>query len=174
MELEIQNKIRDHHQAGFGWALACCSYNSADAEDVLQTVYLKILDGRAKFNGRSEFKTWFFALIRNTAVDIQRRRLTHYLKFDKLRGFIVSENERLSTDEKLESDEMDLIFRRILSRLPRRQSEVLHLVFYQDLTLEQAADVMQISLGSVRQHYDRGKKRFRKFVEDAGGLHELF
>jgi DNA-directed RNA polymerase specialized sigma24 family protein len=35
---------------------------------------------------------------------------------------------------------------------------VLQLVFYHGMTIEEAAEVMHISLGSARTHYDRGKK----------------
>ena len=43
------------------------------AEDVLQTSYLKILDGRARFGGRSSFKTFLFGVIRHTAAEDRRR-----------------------------------------------------------------------------------------------------
>ena len=34
------------HQASFGWALSCCRHNRVEAEEVLQIVYLKILQGK--------------------------------------------------------------------------------------------------------------------------------
>ena len=51
-----------------------------------------------------------------------------------------------------------------LRRLAPRQHAVLELVFYHDLTVEQAATVMGIAVGTARTHYDRGKKRLAVFL----------
>jgi RNA polymerase sigma-70 factor (ECF subfamily) len=50
---ELKAELEKHHEASFGWALSCCRHNRADAEEVLQTVYLKILQGKARYRGRS-------------------------------------------------------------------------------------------------------------------------
>ena len=56
---------------------------------------------------------------------------------------------------------------RALLRLSARQREVLHLVFSEDFTVEGAAVVMGIGVGSARVHYDRGKKRLRALLGGA-------
>jgi RNA polymerase sigma factor (sigma-70 family) len=51
-----------------------------------------------------------------------------------------------------------------LKQLPARQRDVLHLVFYQELTIAAAADVIGVSIGSARVHYERGKARLRQIL----------
>lgn len=167
---ELKAKLEGLHSASFGWALACCRRDRAEAEEVLQLVYLKILEGKARFRGESSFKTWLFAVIRNTAASERRRNLLGRLKFsDTPDVTLISREPWLE----FERSETQMRFRRALAMLPRRQREVLYLVFYQDLSLREAAEAMSVSIGSARQHYDRGKKRLRETLELTEGNHGL-
>jgi len=56
--------------------------------------------------------------------------------------------------------------RRALAALPARQRDVLHLVFYQELTIQEAAQVLQVGLGTARTHFERGKARLRELLGD--------
>src|SRR5947199_92375 len=73
-EDEIQRSLAELHPASAGWALSCCRWDREEAEEVLQVAYLKILDGRARFGGRSSFRTWLFGVIRRTAAEHRRGR----------------------------------------------------------------------------------------------------
>jgi RNA polymerase sigma-70 factor, ECF subfamily len=158
---ELKAELEKLHQASFGWALNCCRHNESDAEEVLQTVYLKILQGKAIYRGESKLQTWLFAVIRKTAVTERRKQV--------LRSLITLGSTAESKPElELEWSELQQRFRQALAGLPKRQRETLHLVFYQDLSLREAAEVMNISIGSARRHYERGKKRLRESLDREG------
>jgi RNA polymerase sigma-70 factor (ECF subfamily) len=164
---ELKAELEKLHQASFGWALNCCRQDRADAEEVLQTVYLKILQGKAVYRGESKLRTWLFAVIRKTAISERRKRV--------LRALVTISNKSCSEpDVELERSEMQQRFQHALAQLPRRQRETLHLVFYQDLSLSEAAEVMNISIGSARRHYERGKQHLREAFDREGvgyGIH---
>jgi RNA polymerase sigma-70 factor (ECF subfamily) len=147
---EIEAELEAHHRAGFAWSLACCGRDREDAEDVLQTSYLKILDGRAEFAGRSSFRTFLFGVIRRTASESRRRR--------RIPELFLGRPERIAPPPEPVPEER-LALLAALARLPRRQREVLDLVFYVGMTVEEAGQVLGVSAGTARAHYDRGKKR---------------
>ncbi len=162
---KLKAELEKHHFSGYGWALSCCGRDRVEAEEVLQIVYLKILEGKARFRGESSFRTWLFAVIRNTAKSERRKNLVRRLR-------LVSESQReadkSAQSEKpevaIERSETQVRFQRALQQLPARQRETLHLVCYEDLSLQEAAGVMGISVGAVRSHYGRGKKRLRDLL----------
>ncbi len=164
---ELRNELENCHRESYGWALMCCSRNRAEAENVLQTAYLKVLEGKARFDGRAAFKTWFFSVIRRTASDIRRREMLRRLS-------LMKQQERapaaasFSFDEAVYQSEIQSLFQQALLALPRRQQEVLQLVFYHDLSLAEVAEVLQVSIGSARTHYERGKKQLRRLMAEAG------
>ena len=171
-ESELHAELERHHAASFGWALSCVR-DASEADEVLQNVYLKILDGRARFHGASSFRTWLFAVIRRTAADEWRKnfvRQIFLLRFEKENG---SSERMRSPDESLDRSQLQSLFREGLANLPRRQREAISLVFYHDLTIAEAAEVMGVSLGSARTHYDRAKKQLRNWIEQKGLTHEL-
>jgi len=162
---ELKVELEKLHSASFGWALSCCRHNRADAEEVLQTVYLKIFDGKARYRGDCKLQTWLFAVIRHTAITERRRALLHSLTVGAVKLRTARSSFGMEAEAELERSEIQKRFQLALADLPARQHETLHLVFYQDLTLREAAEVMGISIGSARRHYERGKKRLRQALD---------
>ncbi|HLG13268.1 MAG TPA: sigma-70 family RNA polymerase sigma factor [Blastocatellia bacterium] len=164
---ELRAQLETCHAESYGWAMACCRRDQIDAETVLQTVYLKVLQGKARFDGRASFKTWLFAVIRNTAADERRRSVFRRFGLARVEEAATRAQREESPDETVYRSEIQLQFREALARLPGRQREVLQLVFYHDLTLSEAAAVMNVSIGSARTHYERGKKTLRRLMAES-------
>lgn len=166
----VLEQLQVQHADNFGWALACCAWHRDSAEDVLQEAYLRVVDGRASFGGKSTLKTWFFSVIKRVAAETHRTQRRHALL--NLRALVpghsdmmspqVSEPEALSNSV-AESQACEET-RQALLQLSERQREVLHLVFYSEMTLEDAAATLQISIGSARTHYHRGKERMSELL----------
>jgi RNA polymerase sigma factor (sigma-70 family) len=160
----MEAALAEIHAESFSWALACCDRERLLAEEVLQVSYVKVLDGSARFDGRSTFKTFLFGVIRKTALEQRRAR---WLSTRRLAQWFASRNrEAPPADPEAASmgSERASALAAALGKLSGRQREVLHLVFSQDLTIEQAAGVLGIATGSARQHYERGKARLRELL----------
>ncbi len=152
---QLDHLLKLHHREAYLWARQCCSFDEDLAKDVLQQVYLKILEGKAKLKEEEKAKTWIFSIIRYTAIDQLRNA-----------GKIVSmevDEEIADFEEEVDSTDYEAIIR----LLPRMQQEVILMVFYHQMTIGQSAEVLQISLGTARTHYDRGKKKLKELISIA-------
>lgn len=153
--------LEKHHRESYLWALRCCAGNAEDAKEALQETYLKVLEGKAGFGGKSGFRTWLFGVIRLTAADIRRKKIRENIKFWELRDLFnrittkqhydAGTNEKGAREQLLQS----------LSKLSPRQEQILRLVFFHEFTIEEAAAIMGISVGSARTHYKRGKANLK-------------
>ena len=160
---ELEVRLEGLHEESFGWALSCCSGDRTRAEDVLQNAYVRVISGRAVYGERSLFRTWLFGVIRRVALEESRR-----MRIERARTLVLEhpEAQTLATQHAGPDDfETARALHEALAELPDRQREVLHLVFYQDMSIAEAAEVMEISLGSARTHYERGKTRLRTLLE---------
>ncbi|MFN7967035.1 MAG: sigma-70 family RNA polymerase sigma factor [Acidobacteriota bacterium] len=157
----IRERLEALHAESFAWALNCCRRDRMEAEDVLQTAYVKVLGGQARFGERSALRTWWFGVIRRTAAERRRRtRLgARILEALHLTGW--KRSPVVTPEDQFAADETHRALHRALSQLATRQRELLLLVFAHEMTVEDAGEVMGISAGTARRHYDRGKARLR-------------
>jgi RNA polymerase sigma factor (sigma-70 family) len=163
----IEQELSALHEASFGWALTCCNRDASVAEEVLQDVYFKVLDGRARFDRRSSLRTWLFGVIRMTAREHRRGAVLRFLRGNR------GEHEpadladpRRAPDSEAAAQQRSERMVKALARIAGRQREVLHLVFYEDLSIAEAAQVMGVSIGTARQHYERGKQALSMILRE--------
>ncbi len=142
------------HSQLYGWALTRCGFDRTAAEDLIQEAYVAVLSGAARFERKSSLKTFLFGVIQNLARSRFRQIAT--------RMRLVTTYGAGADDEGLdEAQADDRKIRQVwkaVETLPARQRDITELVFCRDMTIEEAAAVMGVSVGTGRVHYDRAKK----------------
>jgi RNA polymerase sigma-70 factor (ECF subfamily) len=127
--------------------------------------YLAVLDGRARYHGRSALRTWLFGVIRMTALSLRRRRWLQRTLLVRNAHRVDGPAEHASLDADLVQRDRAARLQRALAQLSERQRSLLQLVFYHGLTVNAAADALGISVGSARRHYARGKARLALLLD---------
>ena len=149
------------HGQVYGWALSRCDFDHAAAEDLMQQAYVEVLSGSARFDNKSSLKTFVFAVVQNLARS-RFRRIASRLRLLREHAAEVEE----PTTEVIEPDEEGEIWPAVKA-LPPRQRDIIELVFCRDLTIEEASNVMGVTIGTGRVHYDRAKKALKARLLDS-------
>jgi RNA polymerase sigma factor (sigma-70 family) len=163
---DLAPQLAEFHSQSFGWALACCGRNHEQASDTLQQAYFKVLAGKVAYAGHAALRTWFFGVIRLTALETQRFSLSRWwwrASANEAEQHAVVD-DAASPSQNLADREQAQLLSAALGKLAARQREVLHLVFYEELTLREASEIMGISVGTAAQHYERGKTKLHELL----------
>ena len=151
----------------------CRQYVGPDETDAAtQDAFVKAYSRLRSFDGRSAFSTWITRIAINTCLDRLRR-----LKREGAR--VAAEEDEVTTDplEHLPDGAADpealLMQRQALERLgqcegrlPAQQREVFRLRFYAELALDEIADALEVSVGTVKTQLHRAVHRVRQELGD--------
>ncbi|MEO6805046.1 MAG: sigma-70 family RNA polymerase sigma factor [Edaphobacter sp.] len=138
----------------------------AEAEDVVQDVFVRVLEHRRTLTEVREMRVWLVRIAWNLSLD--RRRRIRPEQFDE--GFaegLVAINQ--PTDEALnQAREMGSVLRE-MERLPKAERHVLLLSAIEELGTAEMAEVLGRSESAVRALLFRARTRLRERLERGGG-----
>lgn len=139
--------------------------HGADAEDVMQDVWVTIVRKIATLEHPVAFQSWMYRIARNSSVSRLRKSHRHVALDD----FADAEQLTISNDRNGEDDLLSELHDAAalesgLARLSPVHREVLTLRFLNGLRYEEIAAVTLCSVGTVRSRIHYGKKALRKHI----------
>ncbi len=140
------------------------------AEDLAQEVFNKIHKGLPGYTGKSSLSTWIYRIATNTAIDRMR---TQSFKYDKekeasegnagVKGLgILADQKEKPSDQKIVKEEMSRCVREFIDRLSDDYKTVLVLSEYEHRSNKEIADILNISLGTVKVRFHRAKAKLKE------------
>jgi len=138
-----------------------------EAEDVMQNVFMEIYKVAAQFDPtRGTTKMWILRYAYHRSMN--RRKQLQVRRFYASTDIAAIEDTLLIEGASIPaSHEAREIIQRALQVLSPEQKHVLHLAYFEGLTMKEIADETRESLGNVRHHYYRGLDRLRDHLSEA-------
>jgi RNA polymerase sigma-70 factor (ECF subfamily) len=157
----LSHLIQRHHNS---LVARCHAYlrNRHDAEDAAQETELRAFRAIRNFRGDASFRTWLFAIGDRQCHDLARKRSRHILG-EHLRSLIEIHEENLAKTD--HADEAAETVSKLLSRLPRRERDVLMLRFYLDLPLQEISDQLGLGLSATKMRLYRALESFAALMQ---------
>ena len=139
-----------------------------EAHDVTQEVFVQVYKALPTFRRGSRFATWLYRIAVNRAVDAARAsKAWRWLPLmETLRATPdPADTPARSLDRKSDQDAVQ----RVLQMVPIQHRDVLVLRYYQELSIEEIAEVLSCSVAAAKVRLHRARQHFKeKYVEHSG------
>lgn len=156
LEKELENHVikykENHYRLAYSYVR-----NVDDALDIVQEAIYKALSSINTLKNPEYLKTWYYKIVVNTALDFLRKQ----------RKVGVMEEQTLSSiDGGVVDNYQDIDLQRALATLPEKYRSVVVLRYFEDLKIEEVADVLNENVNTVKTRLYRALKMLRIKVDD--------
>ena len=173
--------IGEFHQPIYGLIYRIVN-DPSDAADTTQEVFLKVFRGMRQFHGESSLKTWIYRIALHEASNRRRWWFRHKAQETPIDPVEVGETEYLgesrlvdrgeSPFEQFAHAEVRAVVEDALTRVPEPYRTAVILRDLEDMPYDEIAELLQISLGTVKSRITRGRDALRRklagYAREAG------
>ncbi|MCK4707012.1 MAG: sigma-70 family RNA polymerase sigma factor, partial [Gammaproteobacteria bacterium] len=133
-------------------------------DELYQDVWLKLINSRQHYQVKASFKTFLYQIASNTLKDYFRRESVRKIMSNLEHDSEVVDSGMLP-DEVVAKNDLIMKFKQILNELPQKQRDVFLLREEAGLTSVQIADVMQVSVDTVKSRMRYAVKRLKEIID---------
>ena len=159
MREPVEKMIEQYQKHVFAAAFSICQ-NIADADDVVQDTFLKYHCSKKEFSSEEHIKAWLLRVAINKAKD-------HARSFWKKNTVSIEELMMASPDNEAltlaEKDDGVRILENVM-KLPTKYRIVIHLFYYEDLSVAEIAKVLGLSESNVKTRLSRARNMLKNDI----------
>ena len=137
--------------------------SEADAEEAAQDVFVKAFRSIGSFQARSKFSTWLYRIAYNQCISVIRKKVKMIDLVDDVPEGEVDEGELNGLDS-ISAEERRKYLKLAIESLAETDAVVVTLFYYDQLSLEEIADVTGFSNSNIRIKLHRSRKKMYKVI----------
>ncbi len=155
-------QLIDIHKHGLTLFLYSYLNNMTEAEDMMIDVFAQLVVSSGQFKGKSSLKTYIFAIARNEALRYLKKH-KHHLNIDDMADGLAIETDLMDTH--IRNKEQNLQLYTAMAKLPSRYREILVLLYFEDCSYKEAAQIMSKNEKQITNLAYRAKKALKDLLE---------
>ncbi|WP_026675750.1 RNA polymerase sigma factor SigX [Alkalihalobacterium bogoriense] len=167
MESQFDYLYETYHQSLFQFIFYMVR-NRETAEELVQEVYIKVLQSYEKFEGKSSEKTWLYSIARHVAIDwirMQNRQKRKWLGLlSPIENEVVKDSAPLPEEIVTQREEIRQMYQG-LQQCTIDQQQVIVLRYIQSLSITETATILGWTESKVKTTQHRAVKALKGFVE---------
>ena len=136
-----------------------------EAEEITQDTFIKAFKSIDKFKGDSKFSTWIYRVAYNTCLDVikKNKRLQSNVPINEY-----TEHEVKAIDNALdimEAKERSVVIKNCIEKLPSEDAFLMTLYYYEELSLDEIADITGLKANNVKVKLFRSRKKLATILK---------
>ena len=162
------SQLFDRHFNGLRIYFAARLPPEQDAADLIQDTFLRMVEARDRFEGRSTVRTFLFHIARHVLFEALRRRYRPQGAFDPLSESIAELSGRSQSSILAQSEELQLLLDALRS-IPSEQYDLIEFHYFQGLKQVEIAEILGIPDGTIKSRMSAARRRLaERFLELSG------
>lgn len=147
--------------------------NTEDAEDIVQEVFFRYMKSGVVFESREHERAWFIKVTLNCCRKLWHsawfRHRTALPNVEELEGVSLGEE----TEERYLKGERNRELLKAVWELPDKYREVLHLFYYEELSVKEIAEIVGKQESTITSRLTRGRNILKKKLQEEYDFEEL-
>ncbi|MEE4265803.1 MAG: RNA polymerase sigma factor [Desulfobacteraceae bacterium] len=179
----VEQLVLRYQQKIYAIAYQMLGGDAEEARDRTQDVFLQAFRSIKGFKGKSSFHTWLYRIVINTCIDARRRqnrwkKIFFPWRVDRDRDAPPENSLEEIADVNPNSDPLATASSRqleddvksVLDKLPQRQRTIFQLKVFQEMSIAEIAEAMELAEGTVKTHLFRATRTVQKQLKGWAGV----
>lgn len=133
-----------------------------DANDLVQTTFIKAWKGLENFREDSQVFTWLYRIATNECLThLNNKKKRFFLPIGDVEHELTS---KLDSEPSLKANQLEMKLQKAILSLPEKQRTVFNLRYYDEMKYEQMSEVLGTSVGALKASYHHAVQKIEKYI----------
>lgn len=169
------NLLVNKYQKKIYWIVRKMVIDHDETNDIVQDIFIKIHSSLKDFRGDSKFFTYIYKIAVNFSLNhLTKKKRTTNKQVDIEDDSLDIKSDDMATDEHFDEKRKQKLLKEAIENLEGQQRAVFNMRFYDNLSYEEIAKILNKSVGGMKANYFHAVKKIEAYIKSKKDIKEIF